>query len=69
MAVERAGGRSIAGGPVFVVKMTAGIHYDGRAPGQSPIGRAADIHIDRTAWILNTQVGDEPDLVLGVEGH
>src|SRR6266567_3495373 len=69
VAVERAAGRIVADRPVLVVKMAVIIHHDGSAPGQSPIGRAADIHIDRTAWVHNTQVGDEPDIVLGIKGH
>ena len=37
VAEERACGRVIAGGPVFVVEVTRSIHLDGGTPSQSPV--------------------------------
>ena len=67
--VVGAAGRIIADGPVLVVKITTGIHHHSRSPRQSPIRRATDIHIDRTGGSLNAKPGDQPDVVLGIEGH
>ena len=51
--------------------MTGVVHHDGLAPGQSPIGRAADEHIDfgRIPIGGDTQVRGQPDPVPGVKGH
>src|SRR6266700_395361 len=70
VTIEGAAGRIIADRPVFVVKITTGIHHNGGTKCQSPIGRAADEHIDRTSCrILNAKPRDQPDFVFRVVGH
>src|SRR3989442_6987534 len=69
VAVERAADRIIADGTVVVVKMTIIIHHDGIAPRQSPIGRAADKHINRPCRVHYAKPGDQPDPIFGVKSN
>ena len=69
--VVGAAGRIIADGPVLVVKITTGIHYHWWSPRQSPVRRAANVHIVNPGRCRapNAKVGDQPDVVPGIEGH
>ncbi len=71
VAEEQAAGGIIADGPVLVVRMAIGIHRDGIAPGQPPVGRAADEHIDLRGVPIReeAQERDDPDPVPGVKSH
>ncbi len=69
--VEGAGRRIIAGGPVFVVKLTGSIDCHRVAPRQPAIGRAADEHIYHSGIPIREKAKgrDHPDFVPGVVGN
>src|SRR5437762_6369349 len=69
MAEEGAGRCIVADGPVLV-EITFS-HHDRQTPGEPSIGRTADEHIDprRIPTREETEGGDQPDFVLGIEGN
>src|SRR6266852_1455026 len=71
VAVERAAGRIIAGGPAFVIKFTIRIHHEGIAPGPPPIGRAAGEYIDFSGVSIGEEAQErgQPGPVPGVKSH